>query len=68
MVLPHGTGKTADCCFCQGENQEAEGAGADTVGVGNWRQNQSGWLDFDVVLPRYDECGRQARCFLARGD
>ncbi|MBA3927673.1 50S ribosomal protein L1 [Listeria sp. FSL L7-1582] len=60
VVLPNGTGKTQRVLvFAKGEKaKEAEAAGADFVGEGDYvtKINQ-GWFDFDVIVATPDMMG-----------
>ncbi|KGL38066.1 50S ribosomal protein L1 [Listeria newyorkensis] len=60
VVLPNGTGKTQRVLvFAKGEKaKEAEAAGADYVGEGDYvtKINQ-GWFDFDVIVATPDMMG-----------
>jgi len=60
VVLPHGTGKSVRVLvIAQGEKAaEAEGAGADYVGVEYLPKIQEGWLDFDVCVATPDLMGK----------
>jgi len=60
VVLPHGTGKQVRVLvIAQGEKAaEAEGAGADYVGVEFVEKIQGGWLDFDVCVATPDLMGK----------
>ncbi len=61
VVLPHGTGKTQRVLvFAKGEKaKEAEAAGADYVGEGEYidKINQ-GWFEFDVIVATPDMMGQ----------
>src|ERR1051326_3969797 len=62
--LPHGTGKIRRVAvFAKGEKaQEAEEAGADTVGAEELiTQIQGGWRDFDILLATPDMMGAVGR-------
>jgi len=53
VSLPHGTGKDIKVLvICESDkNSEAEGAGADFVGLDDYLDKiKSGWLDFDVLI------------------
>ncbi|TDQ34697.1 50S ribosomal protein L1 [Aureibacillus halotolerans] len=59
-VLPHGTGKTQRVLvFAKGEKaKEAEEAGADYVGEGDYiNKINQGWFDFDVIVATPDMMG-----------
>ncbi|NGP45830.1 50S ribosomal protein L1 [Bacillaceae bacterium SIJ1] len=59
-VLPHGTGKTQRVLvFAKGEKaKEAEAAGADYVGEGDYiNQINQGWFEFDVIVATPDMMG-----------
>ena len=60
VVLPNGTGKSQRVLvFAKGEKAaEAEAAGADFVGEGEYVEKiQQGWFDFDVVVATPDMMG-----------
>ena len=60
VVLPNGTGKSQRVLvFAKGDKAaEAEAAGADFVGEGEYvQQIQQGWFDFDVVVATPDMIG-----------
>lgn len=60
VVLPNGTGKSQSVLvFAKGEKAaEAEAAGADFVGEGEYVEKiQQGWFDFDVVVATPDMMG-----------
>lgn len=60
VVLPNGTGKSQRVLvFAKGDKAaEAEAAGADFVGEGEYvQQIQQGWFDFDVVVATPDMMG-----------
>ncbi len=60
VVLPNGTGKSQRVLvFAKGDKAaEAEAAGADFVGEGEYVQKiQQGWFDFDVVVATPDMMG-----------
>ena len=62
--LPHGTGKIRRVAvFAKGEKaEEAEAAGADTVGAEELiTQIQGGWRDFDILLATPDMMGAVGR-------
>lgn len=73
VSLPSGTGKSVRILvFAEGEAaREAEGAGADYVGVDEYVEKiQSGWLDFDVAvaIPQVmGKIGRLGRILGPRG-
>ncbi|AXI07581.1 50S ribosomal protein L1 [Oceanobacillus arenosus] len=73
FVLPHGTGKTQRVLvFAKGEKaKEAEAAGADYVGEGEYidKINQ-GWFEFDVIVATPDmmaEVGKLGRVLGPKG-
>ena len=60
VVLPKGTGKTAKVLvFAKGDKAaEAEAAGADYVGQGEYiTKTQQGWFDYDVIVTTPDMMG-----------
>ncbi|OEH93176.1 50S ribosomal protein L1 [Bacillus solimangrovi] len=73
MVLPHGTGKTQRVLvFAKGEKaKEAEAAGADYVGEGEFiNKINQGWFDFDVIVATPDmmaEVGKLGRVLGPKG-
>lgn len=63
-MLPAGTGKTVRVLvFAQGEKvAEAEGAGADFVGLDDLiKQIEGDWMDFDVAIATPDVMGKVGR-------
>jgi large subunit ribosomal protein L1 len=60
VVLPAGTGKSVRVAvIAVGEKaREAEGAGADAVGVELVQRIKDGWLDFDVLVATPDQMGQ----------
>jgi large subunit ribosomal protein L1 len=60
VVLPHGVGKPVRVLvITQGEKvKEAEGAGADFVGVEYVQRIKDGWMDVDVVVATPDVMGQ----------
>jgi large subunit ribosomal protein L1 len=60
VVLPAGTGKSVRVAvIAVGEKaREAEGAGADAVGVELVQRIKDGWLDFDVLIATPDQMGQ----------
>jgi large subunit ribosomal protein L1 len=60
VVLPAGTGKAVRVAvIAVGEKaREAEGAGADAVGVELVQRIKDGWLDFDVLVATPDQMGQ----------
>jgi large subunit ribosomal protein L1 len=60
VSLPHGTGKKIRVlAIAQGEKaKEAEGAGADYVGVEYIQKIKDGWLDTDVIVATPDVMGQ----------
>jgi large subunit ribosomal protein L1 len=60
VSLPHGTGKTVRVLvIAQGEKaKEAEGAGADLVGMEYIQKIKDGWLDTDVIVATPDVMGQ----------
>ena len=60
VVLPSGTGKSVRVAVIAiGEKaREAEGAGADAVGVELVQRIKDGWLDFDVLVATPDQMGQ----------
>ncbi len=60
VVLPSGTGKSVRVAvIAVGEKaREAEGAGADAVGVELVQRIKDGWLDFDVLVATPDQMGQ----------
>jgi large subunit ribosomal protein L1 len=60
VVLPAGTGKAVRVAvIAVGEKaREAEGAGADVVGVELVQRIKDGWLDFDVLVATPDQMGQ----------
>ena len=60
VVLPAGTGKSVRVAVIAiGEKaREAEGAGADAVGVELVQRIKDGWLDFDVLVATPDQMGQ----------
>lgn len=73
MVLPHGTGKTQRVLvFAKGEKaKEAEAAGADYVGEGDYiNKINQGWFEFDVIVATPDmmaEVGKLGRVLGPKG-
>jgi large subunit ribosomal protein L1 len=62
VSLPNGTGKTVRVlAIAQGEKaKEAEGAGADFVGIEYIQKIKDGWLDCDVIVATPDVMGQLA--------
>src|SRR5688500_9595501 len=60
VVLPAGTGKSVRVLvIAVGDKaREAEGAGADFVGVEHIARIKEGWLDFDVLIATPDQMGQ----------
>ncbi|HJU75108.1 MAG TPA: 50S ribosomal protein L1 [Gemmatimonadaceae bacterium] len=60
VVLPAGTGKSVRVlAIAVGDKaREAEGAGADYVGVEHVAKIKEGWLDFDVLIATPDQMGQ----------
>jgi large subunit ribosomal protein L1 len=60
VVLPAGTGKSVRVLvIAVGDKaREAEGAGADFVGVEFVQKIKDGWLDFDVLIATPDQMGQ----------
>jgi large subunit ribosomal protein L1 len=60
VVLPAGTGKSVRVLvIAVGDKaKEAEGAGADYVGVEHIPKIKEGWLDFDVMIATPDQMGQ----------
>jgi large subunit ribosomal protein L1 len=60
VVLPHGVGKPVRVLvITQGEKvKEAEGAGADFVGVEYVQRIKDGWMDVDVIVATPDVMGQ----------
>lgn len=60
VVLPHGTGKTQRVLVLAqaDKTKEAEGAGADFVGLEYVEKIKSGWLECDVVIATPDVMGQ----------
>jgi len=60
VVLPAGTGKSVRVLvIAVGDKaREAEGAGADFVGVEHIARIKEGWLDFDVMIATPDQMGQ----------
>ena len=60
VSLPHGTGKKVRVLvIAQGEKvKEAEGAGADLVGMEYIQKIKDGWLDTDVIVATPDVMGQ----------
>ncbi|BAC12064.1 50S ribosomal protein L1 [Oceanobacillus iheyensis] len=73
FVLPHGTGKTQRVLvFAKGEKaKEAEAAGADYVGEGDYiNKINQGWFEFDVIVATPDmmaEVGKLGRVLGPKG-
>ena len=74
VALPHGTGKTVRVLVLasEGKHAEAQGAGADFVGLDEYieRIQNEGWVDFDVVIATPDvmaKVGRLGRVLGPRG-
>ncbi|RDW18544.1 50S ribosomal protein L1 [Oceanobacillus chungangensis] len=73
FVLPHGTGKTQRVLvFAKGEKaKEAEAAGADYVGEGEYIEKiNQGWFEFDVIVATPDmmaEVGKLGRVLGPKG-
>jgi large subunit ribosomal protein L1 len=60
VVLPHGVGKAVRVLvITQGEKaKEAEGAGADLVGLEYVQKIKDGWMDVDVIVATPDVMGQ----------